>query len=91
MEFTNQTPHTNGFRFERIENGLKKAGRYRLEFTMLPKLPGKGPLTISTELLVTPGPLARLDIQVNSLAWQCPKGVPYICYMQIFISMKCSQ
>lgn len=65
LEVPNHTPNKDSFRFERIENGLKVAGSYRLEYELRPVLPGKGPLTISTHLIVSPGPLARFDVRVR--------------------------
>ncbi len=69
IEVHNHTPNKDCFRFERIENGLKKAGSYRLDYELQPCLPGKGPLTISTQLIVSSGPLACFDLQVT-LAWR---------------------
>lgn len=64
IEVPNHTPNKDSFRFERIENGLKLAGSYRLEYELQPQLPGKGLLTITTELIVSPGPLSSFDVQV---------------------------
>lgn len=64
VEVLNRTPNKDAFCFERIDNGLRRAGAYRLEYVMLPDLPGKGPLTLTTEITVAPGPLAQLHVQV---------------------------
>ena len=64
VEVLNRTPNRDAFCFERIDNGLRRAGAYRLEYVMLPDLPGSGPLTITTEINVVPGPLAQIHLQV---------------------------
>ena len=64
VEVLNRTPNKDAFCFERIDNGLRRAGAYRLEYVMLPDLPGRGPLTLTTEITVAPGPLAQLHVQV---------------------------
>ena len=64
VEVLNRTPNKDAFCFERIDNGLRRAGAYRLEYVMLPDLPGRGPLTLTTEITVVPGPLAQIHVQV---------------------------
>lgn len=70
-EVTNAQPITEGFWFKKLENVLGKVGQYRLEYKLLPALPGKEPLTINTHIHVSAGPAKSFVIKVTSLckAW----------------------
>lgn len=65
LEVHNRTPCGEAFRFEPIRDGLSRAGTYRLQYELQPALPGIGLLTMVAELHVTPGPLARFDVQAS--------------------------
>ena len=67
-EVHNTEPTRNGFWFKPLEDVLVEAGQYRLEFQLLPALPGELPMAISTPIHVTAGPAASLEIEVHCCA-----------------------
>ena len=67
-EVHNAQPSKDGFWFRKLENMLRAAGQYRLEFELQPVMPGRGPLTISTSIHVSPGPAAALEVKARALS-----------------------
>ena len=61
----NRTPLGDAFAFARVENGLARAGAYRLEYEMAPAVPGCAPLSLAVQLAVAPGPAAGFEIQAR--------------------------
>ncbi len=66
LEVVNRTPLRDAFSFARVENGLRAAGAYRLEYEMAPAVPGCAPLSLAVELHVAPGAAASFEIQARA-------------------------
>lgn len=70
LEVVNRTPLGDAFAFARVENGLARAGAYRLEYEMAPAVPGCAPLSLAVQLAVAPGPAAGFEIQARLELWR---------------------
>lgn len=70
LEVVNRTPLRDAFSFACVENGLRAAGAYRLEYEMAPAVPGCAPLALAVELLVAPG--AAVGFEIQARACSCP-------------------
>ena len=52
------------FKLNTLQSLLGTVGQYRLGYKMLPAVPGKEPLSISTIIQITPGPAKSFKITV---------------------------
>lgn len=59
----NKTPISDAFQFQRVADGLVRAGAYRLEYAVLPQLPGGAQLRAAVGIIVVPGPAASCELQ----------------------------
>ena len=85
LEVENRTPSRDGlFRFSKVSDGLKRAGRYELEYELLPRLPG-GPeessrIAARVPVDIAPGPAASLEAsgpgRAAASAAPLPLGAP---------------
>ena len=87
LEVENRTPSRDGlFRFSKVSDGLKRAGRYELEYELLPRLPGgeggdsSSRITACVTIDVAPGAAATVEAsgpgRAAASAAPLPLGAP---------------
>ncbi|KAI8466921.1 MAG: hypothetical protein J3K34DRAFT_524164 [Monoraphidium minutum] len=68
LRVENRTPSHDQFAFHKLKGGLMRAGRYVLEYSLLPELPGGRTLGRRKRLQVSAGPAASFDLQGDGRA-----------------------
>ena len=79
LEVVNKTPVKDAFHFDRIRDGLHKAGRYILRFELTPALPSHPCQVAKLALEVLAGPATQIVLGVRpshlvhcERAWKAP-------------------
>ncbi|GBF97420.1 hypothetical protein Rsub_09586 [Raphidocelis subcapitata] len=62
LRVENKSPSYDLFAFQKLKGGLLRAGRYLLEYSLLPELPGGRTLGRRVRLQAAPGPAASFDL-----------------------------